>query len=307
MWVWKQDVGAGLIKAFELLGAAFFRSQDSLARDALHEIKDRRSSGLRDPVLQGCLGLPDTKPSCAGSPKMRMNQAGLNMIIDPSGKLLTRRKVVTRKVTKFKTLSRRARSSRQVQLRQMKEELAPFLNGDDSEEEPDSASEDDCDDGSALESLATHETVDDCSTVTPSFYIPALSPDMQLVLGKLQARQRQQDAAACEPVKNEKPQKDRGEAQVKMWAKDDADAAPVEGCDDQGGKKKEKSAVAKKPKQNHKSPAGQEVSKKTASHREEKQPKEEAKVCDSGDTEAMARMKRDMSEDCAYVPGSYKE
>ena len=91
------------------------------------------------------------------------------------------------------------------------------------------------------------------------------------------------------------------------WAKDDADAAPVEGCDDQGGKKKEKSAVAKKPKQNHKSPAGQEVSKKTASHREEKQPKEEAKVCDSGDTEAMARMKRNMSEDCAYVPGSYKE
>ena len=33
-------------------------------------------------------------------------------------------------VTKFKTLSRRARSSRQAQLRQMKEELARFLNGD---------------------------------------------------------------------------------------------------------------------------------------------------------------------------------
>ena len=36
-------------------------------------------------------------------------------------------------VTKFKTLTRRARSSRQAQLRQMKEELSEFLQGDDDD------------------------------------------------------------------------------------------------------------------------------------------------------------------------------
>ena len=36
-------------------------------------------------------------------------------------------------VTKFRTLSRRARSSRQAQLRQMKEELSEFLQGDDDD------------------------------------------------------------------------------------------------------------------------------------------------------------------------------
>ena len=37
-------------------------------------------------------------------------------------------------VTKFKTLTRRARSSRQAQLRQMKEELSEFLQGDDDDD-----------------------------------------------------------------------------------------------------------------------------------------------------------------------------
>ena len=37
-------------------------------------------------------------------------------------------------VTKFKTLSRRAKSSRQAQLRQMKEELSEFMQGDDDDD-----------------------------------------------------------------------------------------------------------------------------------------------------------------------------
>ena len=97
------------------------------------------------------------------------------------------------------------------------------------------------------------------------------------------------------------------------WGKDDAEPAQVEGS---GGEKiknntKKKSAVAKKAKQNLQNLAEQEVSKKTACNREEKQAagtkQKAAKVCVSEDTEAMQRMKRTMSEDCAYVPGSYKE
>lgn len=97
------------------------------------------------------------------------------------------------------------------------------------------------------------------------------------------------------------------------WGKDDAEPAQVEGS---GGEKiknntKKKSVVAKKAKQNLQNLAEQEVSKKTACNREEKQAagskQKAAEVCGSEDTEALKRMKRTMSEDCSYVPGSYKE
>ena len=97
------------------------------------------------------------------------------------------------------------------------------------------------------------------------------------------------------------------------WGKDDAEPAQVEGSGGENIKNntKKKSAVAKKAKQNLQNLAEQEVSKKTACNREEKQAagtkQKAAKVCVSEDTEAMQRMKRTMSEDCAYVPGSYKE
>ena len=97
------------------------------------------------------------------------------------------------------------------------------------------------------------------------------------------------------------------------WGKDDAEPAQVEGSGSEKIKNntKKKSAVAKKAKQNLENLAEQEVSKKTACNREEKQAagtkQKAAKVCVSEDTEAMQRMKRTMSEDCAYVPGSYKE
>ena len=100
---------------------------------------------------------------------------------------------------------------------------------------------------------------------------------------------------------------------VVRWAKDDAEPAQVQGSVGENieNKTKKKSAVAKKAKQNLKSLAEQEVSKKTACNREEKQAagskQKAAEVCGSEDTEALKRMKRTMSEDCSYVPGSYKE
>ena len=100
---------------------------------------------------------------------------------------------------------------------------------------------------------------------------------------------------------------------VVRWAKDDAEPAQVQGSVGENieNKTKKKSAVAKKAKQNLESLAEQEVSKKTACNREEKQAagskQKAAEVCGSEDTEALKRMKRTMSEDCSYVPGSYKE
>ena len=89
------------------------------------------------------------------------------------------------------------------------------------------------------------------------------------------------------------------------WAKDDAEPVKVGSGGEQNSKnKKKKSAVAKKAEKSLDSLAEKEVSKKKVCNREEKQA---AEACGSKDTEAMQRMKRTMSEDCAYAPGNYKE
>ncbi|CAE6962712.1 unnamed protein product [Symbiodinium sp. CCMP2592] len=258
---------------------------------------------------------------------------GLNLVVDPSGKLLNRRKVCSRKdvianprVTKFKHLARRARSSHQAQLRELKNELSGLLKDVDSEsEDEDEGNESDEDDSEALSSLADHDKVasSSCSVATPPLHIPSLSGEMQQVLAKLQKASRREqpdleaaaERQASEPVAPEtkkKPKKVKGQIEeklfpekdscpnhmrVSLWAKDD-----VTGPE---GDEAEQSSKKKPPKKSK---------KKQQKNKEIKKPNKEIEKENGGsnngnaeEPHAITRMKKNMAPDCLYVPGSYKE
>ncbi|CAE6962640.1 unnamed protein product [Symbiodinium sp. CCMP2592] len=262
-----------------------------------------------------------------------LKAAGLNLVVDPSGKLLNRRKVCSRKdvianprVTKFKHLARRARSSHQAQLRELKNELSGLLKDVDSEsEDEDEGNESDEDDSEALSSLADHDKVasSSCSVATPPLHIPSLSGEMQQVLAKLQKASRREqpdleaaaERQASEPVAPEtkkKPKKVKGQIEeklfpekdscpnhmrVSLWAKDD-----VTGPE---GDEAEQSSKKKPPKKSK---------KKQQKNKEIKKPNKEIEKENGGsnngnaeEPHAITRMKKNMAPDCLYVPGSYKE
>ncbi|CAE7709926.1 unnamed protein product [Symbiodinium sp. CCMP2592] len=280
--------------------------------------------------------------------------AGLNMVIDPSGKLLTKRcahKCTCRPelglsnwpsnpVTKFKHLARRARSSHQAQLRELKAELAGYLDGEDSESEGEEDSQSPEDEDAALSSLAEHDDVESSSSVvTPPLHIPALTGEMQMVLARLQAKCAKQEPAAASTAeaadpkavsKNKKPkkgvQKDIEEKMLpekvldslrtlipsepaKPWAKDDEGGAangPGDGDEeDPDGHKKAK--ASKKPKAKKAQDSKNCTASKVQAKKDPKKEKQDPSTDKKGEeTEAMQRMKRTMTSDCAYVPGSYK-
>ncbi|CAE7494942.1 unnamed protein product [Symbiodinium microadriaticum] len=259
---------------------------------------------------------------------MLQSQAGLNLVVDPTGKLLNRRKVVSRKdvianprVTKFMHLARRARSSHQAQLRELKNEL-------DSESEDEDQTDDDSE---ALNSLAGHDTASvasSCSsTVTPPLNIPALSGDMQRVLAKLQAATKKEKADQASepsdgaPEAKKKPKKAKGEIEDKLlpekvmdnlrelisadpaepWAHEDETGDAVDDGEPEQSSKKNKKKTTKKTLQCQ--------NKKEIKKSNEKNEKEN-RVSETGDAEepfAITRMKKNMAADCAYIPGSYKD
>ncbi|CAE7258128.1 unnamed protein product [Symbiodinium necroappetens] len=257
-----------------------------------------------------------------------LKAAGLNLVVDPTGKLLNRRKVVSRKdvianprVTKFMHLARRARSSHQAQLRELKNEL-------DSESEDEDQTDDDSE---ALNSLAGHDTASvasSCSsTVTPPLNIPALSGDMQRVLAKLQAATKKEKADQASepsdgaPEAKKKPKKAKGEIEDKLlpekvmdnlrelisadpaepWAHEDETGDAVDDGEPEQSSKKNKKKTTKKTLQCQ--------NKKEIKKSNEKNGKEN-RVSETGDAEepfAITRMKKNMAADCAYIPGSYKD
>ncbi|CAE7840304.1 unnamed protein product, partial [Symbiodinium sp. KB8] len=267
------------------------------------------------------------RPVCRGH-EVAMVNPGLNLVIDPTGKLLTKRRqsayiysdAILHFVTKFKHLARRARSSHQAQLRELKDELARFLEDSDSEGEQESQADEDED--SALSTLAGHDDAESVesssSAVTPPIHIPALSGEMQMVLAKLQAKCRKQEVLEslrglipAEPAKPILPSAQLLACILDLivWAKDDeAEAANRPGDELQQVSKKKKKAPSSKSSKASKAQAQQDEKENKVQVTDEKKKKKTSSKDENGEeTEAMVRMKRTMTEDCAYVPGSYKD
>ncbi|CAE7294683.1 unnamed protein product [Symbiodinium sp. CCMP2592] len=206
------------------------------------------------------------------------------MVVDPTGKLLTKRKTVSRKdvianprVTKFKHLVRRARSSHQAQLREMKQDT-------ESEDEEQSQSDDDGD--AAISILAEHDDE---------------GWEFQQLCG---------DPASPYPGFERLWKALKACLHRNRWAKDDSgEATDEEPEEDEKKRKKTKKKKAKAPAKSKASKAkAQQDQKNTKKDKQTSKKKENSSSQEQGEeTEAMQRMKRTMTADCAYVPGSYKE
>ncbi|CAE7328867.1 unnamed protein product [Symbiodinium sp. KB8] len=232
------------------------------------------------------------------------------MVVDPTGKLLTKRRqsayiysdAILHFVTKFKHLVRRARSSHQAQLRELKTELAGYFNAGDGEQSELAEDED-----AALPVLTEHDEEEASKNKKPK---KGVQPDIERKLLPEQVMESLRGLLPSEskPVKPFLPSAQlRGcILDLTLWAKDDEGRGAAEEV--QGGQKRKKNLKAKGPKaseaQAQQNPK-KDKKKKPTSNTDQK--KESSRQEQGEEPEAMKRMKRTMAPDCAYVPGTYKE